>query len=143
MEGGIDAFKEHYGFAIDISIFQDEWTMDPTVGWTTSPTVQLLLNPGSGQWWAVSPEFQLGEPAAKYGNPGADYTKTVTWNLGPLRDQIADYAGVCKLILKMVDYGYLGNASFYVDNARLIGTPEPTTIALLGLGTLAMLRRKK
>jgi hypothetical protein len=138
--GGLDAVYNNYRFSIDISVYADEWTMDTTVGWTTSPTVGLLLNPGSGQWWEM-PGISIGEPAAKYGNPGADYTITASWNYAQYRDQITNFNGVCKFILKFVDYGYLGNASFYVDNARL--TPEPTTIALLGLGSLALLRRKK
>jgi len=142
IDGGIDAFKEHYGFQVDISVYADEWTMDTTVGWTTSPNVGLLLNPGSGQWWALPAVFQLGEPATKYGTPGSDKTITATWNYGPYRDQIVDYFGVCKLILKFVNYGYLGS-TYYVDNVRLIGNPEPTTIALLGLGSLALLRRRK
>jgi hypothetical protein len=141
-ENGIQAFKDHSTFSVDISVFADEWTMDPTVGWTTSPNVGLLINPGSGQWWSL-PSIEIGEPAAKYGNPGADRKITASWDYSSYRNQIVDYAGVCKLILKFVDYGYLGNVNFYVDNVVLSGVPEPTTIALLGLGTLAMLRRKK
>jgi len=134
-EGGIQAFVDHHYFSVDITVYQDEWVMDTTVGWTTAPAVQLLLNPGSGQWWAIG-TFQLGQPL------NGDVTTTVTWDYITYRNQIGNYQGVMKLILQFVDYGYLG-ASFYVDNAVLSGTPEPTTIALLGLGSLALLRRRK
>jgi hypothetical protein len=142
IEGGLDAMRNANKFELDISVFQAEWTMDTGVGWTTSPSVGLLLNPGSGQWWEL-PAISIGEPAAKYGNPGADITLHVAWDYQAYKNIMGDLKGVCKFILKFVAYGYNPGGSYYIDNVMLTGTPEPATMALLGLGSLVLLRRRK
>jgi hypothetical protein len=53
----------------------------------------------------------------------------------------------CEIVLLPWNQGYAGVAgnanmlSYYLDNARL--TPEPSTLALLGLGALSLIRRKR
>lgn len=55
----------------------------------------------------------------------------------------------CELVLLPWNGAYTGLASnggmvvYYLDNARLTGVPEPATIALLGLGALSLIRRKR
>jgi hypothetical protein len=134
-EGGIDAFFSHETMSIDVSVYQDEWAMDTAVGWVSAPTIGLLLNPGSGQWWTLG-QVPIGDPLT------GDKHIRATWNYKAYRDQITVPQDTIKLIFNFTNNGYLSPASYYVDYA-VLHTPEPTTMALLGLGGLVLLRRKK
>ena len=159
---GKDAFLGNNTFSVDVSWLASEW-VDAGTGWNAVPTIGLLVNPGTktcgfenwwdggGQtvpvgYWASAPE----EPYAWTYYPNPDGTVTLSWNYqnmsaGRINSASTEY----KLILKVVFSQFVEPGTFYLDNARLSGdgyieyTPEPTTIALLGLGSLALLRRKK
>jgi hypothetical protein len=132
LDGGNDAFFSHQYFSIDLTMFQSDWVMDTAIGWTSPPVVGLILNPGSGQWWEM-PAIPLS----------FDQTQTLTWDYSAYRDQVSNPQGVIKFIFKFVNYGYVSPVYDYFDYSRLHGVPEPATIALLGLGALALLRRKR
>ena len=59
-----------------------------------------------------------------------------------------DAAGQLDFILILssafaVNNPFAGNATFYLDNVRLVYEPEPTSVLLLGLGSLFVLRRRR
>jgi hypothetical protein len=69
-----------------------------------------------------------------------DALVTLTWNLTGLDLTGATYAN---LNFAFENPKYRATGLFYVDNARIVTVPEPATMGLLGLGGLALIRRKK
>jgi hypothetical protein len=135
LEGGIDDFYANDIFTVDVSVFQDEWTMDTAMGWTAAPTISLILNPGSGQWWNLG-AVQIGQPL------DGDHTITASWDYSAQRDQVTDPQGIVKFIIEFANFGYVDPSTYYIDNSWLL-IPEPATMALLAFGSLALLRKKR
>jgi len=148
---GKEAVLGNNTFSVDVSMFAADWVMDPAVGWTTSPSIGLLINPDKG--WSPDP----GKPGynINWWDAGAinlsNGTSTLSWDYQTKTN--GGMNGVdstqFKFILKVVQWGYLAPTAFYLDKVKLSGdgyvetTPEPATMALLGLGSLALLRRKR
>jgi len=77
------------------------------------------------------------------GNGGFDFQATSTWDYSVTQAKMLENeaAGGHSWWQFMIITNNPGDLTIYLDNAQL--TPEPTTIALLGLGGLALLRRKR
>jgi hypothetical protein len=78
--------------------------------------------------------------AANWGPWNPDVAATLTWNLTGLDLTGATYVN---LVFAFQNPNAPATGLFYVDNAKIVNVPEPATMALLGLGGLALIRRKK
>jgi hypothetical protein len=154
-------------FKLDVARYAADWTQDGWGWWTPESrvffSISLGLQNDDDEWyyWGAGQEVLGGawypsslDPAhlpwrggVQYADP--DGPMTVEWSLTAVQN--AWDAAVAngfyrnggmdiRLICNIPDYVAPG-AAYYLDNARL--TPEPATMALLGLGGLAMIRRKR
>jgi hypothetical protein len=149
---------------IDMTRFSDDWTS----GWWIAksrlmPVVNMKLTNEDGDIYPACIDPMIGgtwypmymdgrsDPENGYPDPvvGGPEGMPVTefFSLDPVFTILDAYAASgytltgMDISLMVCNDGYTGNVTYYLDNAQLI--PEPTTIALLGLGGLALLRRKR
>lgn len=130
--GHIADFLANDTFEIDMSVAA---TAGITSGYSQINAVSMNAE-GAG-WQDVA----SGNPVNFYwweGRP--DETQTLTVDYTAFRDLIDPSPGWIEIIFAL-NTGDGAPPEMYFDNAQL--TPEPTTIALLGLGALALRRRKR
>lgn len=132
-------FMQNDTFSIDFSVAANDGTIEG--GWTHLQKV--IMNNGTAGWKEVT----VGNPQITYyWWPGSgERTTTLTIDYSAYLALITDInpdgtgGGYLEIIIETQTGGGAPTA-MYFDNAVL--TPEPMTIALLGLGGL-MLRRRK
>jgi hypothetical protein len=145
-EGFVEAMQAGGAFSIDVTRYADEWT-DRGQWWGNNPTVALLINPGTKldglatNWWNMGSKGLWGNSAQWGGLVSGDQTVTLNWEYESIKQWINWDSTEFKLILMECYMNYSPGGSYYLDNAKFV--PEPATMTLLGLGALALIRRKK
>jgi hypothetical protein len=137
----VEEFFNYNALQLDISKVGADWTVDifasPEDVWAQ---LGLVINTNLPGGWIDRGAWDA---------PAGDGSTTMTWDYSDLLAAWAAEGLGPEDVTSHLEFaltsntgpGYTSGATWYIDKAVLI--PEPATIALLGLGGLALLRRKR
>jgi len=130
----------------DITVLANEWTDDGDPGTDPYVAMKLVLNTGGANADAVYQGvwYDAGDIVLPL-----DATTHCVWDISAGIQSTVDTWNACytasdqyyELFLLPMNAGFIQPVTYHIDAVYL--TPEPATIALLGLGVLSLIRRKR
>lgn len=126
--------------------YSNEWAPLLDAGDTLTVDVTLVDAIPEGKWFQVWFQF-LTDTGGSSGDvgytavAGGGATTTVSFNYGALPVDFANPGNWTQLRIGTNPGGGFDATAVYIDNIRV--TPEPATLALLGMGGLALIRRRR
>jgi hypothetical protein len=127
-------------FLIDVTWVASEWSGDETA-WARQSVIAIGGAPGWCQFQAIDTVNPSNPGTWDPYNYGEVHTRTLAYDVSGYDWAGVEGTGYLELVIAINDGGMTQLGTTYFDNPRII--PEPATLALLGLGALALFRRKR
>jgi len=115
------------------------WVEDDDPNTVTSSTFKMGVQGGggSGALFGTLGEQYIAEGLCEW--DGTDNVQTIIFDY----PTTVDCGWWLQIVLATNNTGWASGGVYYLDNARIVDVPEPMTIALMGLGGLALPRRNE